>query len=129
MNAAEHRPVNPYVGQYADDEDFAHVLQLGWDNFVAVLTADAEMIKKALKFERQVPKEESCLRGVIILPPGKEEQVRVLRAFEAGDICAIRTRKGDALPENIAQVEQYNIGLDLRQARPRVIHLCGCMDE
>lgn len=125
-SAAQHKPTRPYRGQYANDEDFAEVLQLAWEEETALLTADAEMIDKALRFERQLPKAEACLRGLIILPPGKDEQVKALRRFVAGEITPIASRKGDAVPRSLFEVEDFNVAIDLRSDTPQVVHLCDC---
>ena len=128
INATTARPARRYRGKHADDEDYAHVLQLGWENEVAVVTADGEMIAKAQQFERQFGKAESCLRGVIILPPGKEIQAEVVRRFVAGELVPIATRKGDAPGSSLDEIEDYNLGIDLRQKTPRVVHLCDCVE-
>jgi hypothetical protein len=128
INAIATRPSRAYRGTFASDEDFADVLQLGWENEVIVFSADGEMIEKAQCFEPQFGKAECCLRGLILLPPDKNAQVEVLRDFAAGKLVPIRTRKGDALPTTIDQVEDFNVCIDLRQQLPRVIHLCACED-
>jgi hypothetical protein len=125
-SAAQYKPTRPYRGQYAKDEDFADVLQLAWEEETALLTADAKMIDKALRFERQLPKAEACLRGLIILPPGKDEQISALRRFVAGEIVAMASQKGDAVPKSLDEIEDFNVAIDLRTDTPRVVHLCDC---
>lgn len=126
MSAAMVKPKRKYVGRYADDEDFSDVLYLAWENEVAAISADGALIDKACRFERQLPKAECCLRGVIVLPLGKAAQVAILRRFVDGKLVPIATRKGDAIPRTLLELEDYNIGIDLRQDPPRVIHLCDC---
>lgn len=128
ISAATAKPSRKYRGEHADDEDFSDVLQLAWENEAALLSADGEMIEKALRFEKQLPKAESCLRGVIILPRDKDEQVKALRRFVEGETVPIATRKGDALPRSLFDIEDFNVGIDLRKDTPRVVHLCDCED-
>jgi hypothetical protein len=128
INASLVKPHRPYRGRYADDEDISHVLQLGWENEVAVITADVSMIDKARRFERQLPKAESCLRGVLIVPVGKDEQRDALRRFVEKETNVIPTRSGDATTKTLDDIENYNVGVDLRLSTPRVVHLCDCTE-
>lgn len=84
------------------------------------------MMEKALRFERQLPKAEACLRGLVILPPGKDEQVKALRRFVSAEIVPIASRKGDAVPRSLDELEDYNMCIDLRTDAPRVVRLCDC---
>lgn len=129
ISATTIRPTRAYKGEHADDEDYAHVLQLAWENEAALLSADGEMIAKALAFEKQYRKAEDCLRGVIVLGARQDEQVDALRRFVQGETVPIATRKGDVIPRSLDELEDYNIGLDLRQDPPRVVHLCTCKDD
>lgn len=124
--AQTQKPSRTYRGHSAHDEDFAHVLMLSWEHMCPLLTCDGEMLSKALRFPRQYPNEESCLRGVLVLPRDKDEQVRILQRFVAGDIPVIASRKGGIVPTTMDHIETYNIGLDLRQDNPRVVELCDC---
>jgi hypothetical protein len=130
INATTARPTRPYRGEYAGDEDFSHVLQLGWENEAVVLTADGEMIEKALRFEKQFPKAESCLRGVIVLPPGKQAQLAALRRFivDGADMPIPKPNDGTAPPNVLDVIEDYNLGVDLRKTVPRIIYLCDCQE-
>jgi hypothetical protein len=132
MSAASHKPTNkhPYRGKHQDDEDYTEVLQLAWENECPLLTGDAAMIEKAREFRLQFPKvgEERCLRGVIILPTPKGDQLRVLERFQAGKIELIRSGSGHAIPQGIDDVETFNVGIDLRKNRPKVVWLCDCGD-
>jgi hypothetical protein len=128
VSAALIRPTLAYRGQYAKDEDFAEVLQLGFEYRAAVLSADNDMLRKALQFEKQLPKEESCLRGLILLPHVKELQMSSLEKFVRGHTVITATRKGDFVPTDIDGLEDYNIAIDLREKNPRAIHLCKCRE-
>jgi hypothetical protein len=130
MSAATHEPTSKYRGNHPDDEDFYSVLQLGWEHEVAVLSRDGAMIDKAIAFRQDLPiiGRETCLRGVIILPLLKEDQVTVLRRFIAGEIEIIPSRSGGPVPASIHDLENYNLGLDLRKSRPKLIELCECED-
>jgi hypothetical protein len=128
INAAMTRPTRQYRGDFADDEDFSQVLMLAWQNEAVLLSADGEMIKKALKFSRQYPKNESCLRGVVIIPPSKKDQIAVLRAFISGNTQVIANAKGGFVPKSFDEIEDYNFGLDLRKTAVRVVNLCDCED-
>lgn len=129
INAATETPTRKYRGHFNEDEDFSHVLMLAWQNEAPLLTADRAMIEKAMKFPRQFPKEESCLRGVVVIPPSKEEQVAVIRAFLSGEKPVIANRKGGIVPKNFDDIENYNFGLDLCQIAPRVVDICACEEE
>jgi hypothetical protein len=125
VNATTTRPTRAYRGKHADDEDFAHVLQLGWENEVAVLSADGKMIEKALKFEKQFPKEESCLRGVVVLPPGNDAQIRALQRLLDGSSWTVPTDM-DPKREPLDLIEDFNLGVDLRKDVAKVVYLCDC---
>lgn len=127
-SANRYKPSRPYRGQFADDEDFSDVLQLGWEYRVAVLSADNKMLQKALQFERQFPNEESCLRGLILLPPGKQQQIFALTRFVRGKIELIASHKGGVVPKSLHDLEIFNLAIDLRDERPRVRRLCDCED-
>ena len=72
---------------YADDEDFSDGIFISaLENEVAAISADGALIDKACRFERQLPKAECCLRGVIVLPLGKAAQVAILRRFVDGKL-------------------------------------------
>jgi hypothetical protein len=126
VSATRQRPVRKYRGDFADDEDFYHILLLAWETMAPLLTADHEMIDKALRFPKQYPKEECCLRGVLILPHFKQDQVAVLSRFMAGAIPIIASRKGGIIPATLDEIALYNLGLDLRKEHPRVVDLCSC---
>ncbi len=128
MSATTCKPQTEYNGEHQDDEDFTDVLQLAWENECPLLTCDGAMIEKAREFRLQFPKigEERCLRGVLVLPVGKNEQIRVLTQFQAGRIDLIRCGKGHPIPSSIDDVESYNVGIDLRKPRPQVMWLCDC---
>lgn len=127
-SANKHKPSRPYRGKYAADEDFSDVLQLGWEYEVAVLSADSKMLEKALRFERQFPNEESCLRGLILLPLGKKQQIDVLTRFVGGEIAITASQKGGVVPKTVDDLEVFNLAIDLRDHNPRVRRLCDCDD-
>jgi hypothetical protein len=128
MSAASHEPQSKYTGRHMDDEDFAWVLQLAWENWAPLLTRDGDMIEKAIQFRRELPVigSDRCLRGVVVLPLTKAQQIAILKRFMAGDIDIIPSRSGVRVPKSIADIEEGNFGLDLRKARPKVIELCDC---
>jgi hypothetical protein len=128
LSATNHRPQRKYRGDGADaaDEDFYHILLLAWEEMAPLLTSDREMIEKAKRFPKQYPREESCLRGVILLPPFRQEQLAILRRFVAGEVPIIASRKGGIVPKSLNEIELFNLGLDLCKDHPRVVELCGC---
>jgi hypothetical protein len=128
MSAATHAPQSKYRGSHPTDEDYDHVLQLAWENQALLLSRDGAMIKKAIQFRRDLPRigEERCLRGVLVLPLHKADQVAALRDFLAGKLEIVRSRAGIPIPESLDDVEDGNFGIDLRQARPKAIELCDC---
>jgi len=125
MSAATQKPTTKYRGTHIEDEDYTHILQLAWENECPLLTRDGAMIEKAREFRLQFPKigEERCLRGVVILPLLKDDQVAVLRQLSAGDIEFIHNTSD---VKSIDDVEDYNVGVDLRRARAPVTRLCDC---
>ena len=125
-SAQDFKPSRPYRGEFSHDEDFSDVLQLAWEYEVVLVTADSKMIEKALRFEKQMPRAESCLRGVLVVPRDKSEQLKSLHRFASGEIVAVASRKGDAVPKSLYDVEDYNVALDLRRESPLVVHLCEC---
>lgn len=134
MSAQKHRPktgpgFHHYAGSHADDEDYAHVLHLASQNEGLVLTEDGEMIEKAVEFHKELPKvgPPRCLRGVIVLPKGRERQQAVLRRLQAGEITIIASQSGVDAPRSIADVIDGNLGVDLRVENPRAIELCDCV--
>jgi hypothetical protein len=86
------------------------------------------MIEKALTFREQFPKigTERCLRGLLILPLPKDEQITSLRQFVAGKVEIMRSRSGAPIPASIADIEDNNLALDLRKSRPQMVELCDC---
>lgn len=129
VSASTIRPQRGYRGSHSDDEDFAHVLQLGAERAVPVLTNDGDLINKARVFSDEQSKtrrgaEEWCTRGVVVLPKGKAEQISTLQRFEGGEIDVIPAASGVPAPRNLEDVREQNVGVDLRADHPRAIDLC-----
>jgi hypothetical protein len=121
-------PRSPYEGLQANDEDFFHVLQLAWEEYALIVTGDRAFLAKAQQFQDELPKrkKDRCLRGVIIVPKVRDEQVRLLRALIGGDIqVRLRGRPGGELV-TLTEIADENLGVDLRGKAPYAIELCRC---
>ena len=121
-------PRSPYEGLQADDEDFFHVLQLAWEDYALIVTADGAFFEKAKQFQDELPKrkKDRCLRGVIIVPKVRDEQVRLLSALIGGAMqVRLKGRPGGELIA-LTEIAEENLGLDLRDKAPYAIELCRC---
>jgi len=128
VNVQHRKPRTVYRGQHADDEDFSHVLQHAWGEETTLFSADLRMIEKAITFREDLSKtgSEKCLRGVVILPPGRENQKKALQDFLSGKTAVITALKGVPAPKTLDDIYSQNVGVDLTVEHPRAVNLCSC---
>jgi hypothetical protein len=122
------RPQSAYEGDHPDDEDFTHVLQLAWEDYALVITADGAFFEKAQHFQDELRKrkKDRCLRGVLIVPKQRDEQVRLLRAFIDGTLeVRCKGRPGGEVV-TLSEVSTLDLGVDFREKVPRAVELCKC---
>jgi hypothetical protein len=118
------RPSTPYEGEHPNDEDFTHVLMVSWEDYALTITSDGAFFEKARQFQDGLArrKRDRCMRGVIIVPKWRDEQVRLLRAFIDGSL----TVRYKGRPVTLEDVAAWNLGVDLRTKVPVAIELCDC---
>lgn len=120
------RPQSAYEGDHPDDEDFTHVLQLAWEDYAIVITADGAFFEKAKQFQDELKKrkKDRCFRGILLLPKQRDEQVRLLTAFLDGGLTV--RLQGSSEVVTLNDVYENNLGVDLRDRVPVAIELCRC---
>lgn len=112
--AAERQTRYAYVGADQHDEDRAHVLQLAFERDATLLTADDAMLEKAYNFG-PCGSRNHRLGGVIVLPPGKDQQIR---SFADGTLRIPGVDAGD-----FAFIWRENLGIDLRSPHPSAVDM------
>lgn len=129
IDAKTRRPASTYKGPQRDDEDFADVLQLAFEERACIVSADAAMIEKARKFHTYVVghKGDRCLDGVIIVPLSMIQAREALKRFLDGRTrISIPGYRGKPFIVSLNDVEGANLGINLRAAPPSAVELCSC---
>ena len=129
LNAQGCRPRTRYVGNCPHDEDFTDVLQLAWEEYAPLVTADGALIEKVRVFQAELPKKwrDRCFNGVIVLPARHREQEVALKRFVSGTLsvrCVIHRTRG--FNATLEAIDDANLGVDLTAKQPRALELCTC---
>ena len=122
------RPRWKYEGTHTGDEDFYHILQLAWEDYATILTADGEFFNKVRTFQADLArrKKDRCFNGVLIVSHIREEQVRALKGLlDGATLVRCKGRPGGEII-NIEDVSSQNLGVDFRDKVPRAVELCAC---
>lgn len=122
ISAALVSPRLKYIGEHSGDEDYYHVLQLAWENDALLITGDAKMLQKARIFGR-CRSHNHYRSGVIVLPPGNDRRVELLRSLVDGRLPVLNVDTADDPLEVICDA---NLGVDLMVKQPVAIELCEC---
>lgn len=82
------RPRSTYKGTHGDDEDYHHILQLVWEDYATLVTADRHFFKKVRTFQADLAKrrKDRCFNGVLIVSHIRDEQLRTLGGFLDGSM-------------------------------------------
>ena len=87
--------------------------------------------EKARQFQNELRKrkKDRCFRGVLVVPPQRVEQVRLLSAFIDGKLeVRCKGRPGDEIVD-LNEASNLNLGIDFREKVPRAVELCLCKWE